>query len=106
MEETDAERKEALLNRYRDTFVDKLTIADLGELRFFAQNLVDPDRRINPECRQKLEFRLRQYFHEEVLMREMAGIEALLRMLGPEDLKKSGSDLPDVPHDSGEVQQG
>lgn len=88
MVETEAEGKEALLNRYQAMFVDKLTTADLKELRFYVQNMVDRDNRINPECRQKLEFRLRQYFHEEVLKREMAGIEALIRVLEPEDLQK------------------
>lgn len=89
MEEPVLEEKGELLNRYRTMFVDKLTIADLQELRFYVTNMVDSDHRINPVCRQKLEFRLRQYFHEEILKREMAGIETLLMMLRPEDLQKS-----------------
>ncbi len=78
--------KAALLDRYR-SFVDRLTPEDLAELRSYALHLPGPDRRIQTACREKLMFRLLQYFHEDVLERELPGIEALLHMLGPEDLR-------------------
>jgi hypothetical protein len=42
----------------------------------------------NPEYRQKSEEKLRQYFHEEVLKREIASIETLLGLMSDQDLKK------------------
>jgi hypothetical protein len=35
----------------------------------------------------KFESRLRQYFHEEVMRREIVSIETLLSLLKPEDVK-------------------
>lgn len=39
------------------------------------------------EYKRKFEWTLRKYLHEEVLTREITGIEALIRSLKPEDLK-------------------
>jgi len=35
----------------------------------------------------QFEAKLRRYFHEEVIRREISGIEALLNLLTPADLK-------------------
>ena len=37
---------------------------------------------------QRFESRLRMYFHEEILLREMTTIELLIDNLKPEDLEK------------------
>ncbi len=82
----DDDATSALREKYRRVFIEKLTRKDLEELRFFLKNQVVHDR-IDEKYRQKLEWKLRQYFHEEVLRREFASIEALLKTLRPEDLE-------------------
>jgi hypothetical protein len=82
--------KAALMNKYREVFVDRLTVRDLQELQFYARKQFDENRRIDPGYRLKFEFKLRQYFPEEVLRREIASIEVLLKQLNPADLKKPG----------------
>jgi len=78
--------KTTLMNKYRAMFVDKLTRQDLRELQFYLKNQFDEGRRLNAEYKLKFEARLRQYFHEEILMREIVSIETLLSLLKPEDL--------------------
>jgi len=80
--------KRSLVNRYKTMFVDKLTKKDLKELQYYLKNQFDEDRHINQEFKNKFEVKLRQYFHEEVLKREITSIEALIQRLGPRDLKK------------------
>jgi hypothetical protein len=78
----------SLLDRYRTILVDKLTAEDLGELQFFLRNQLDEKGNLNREYREKFEWKLRQFLHEEVLTRERVGIEALIRSLRPGDLKR------------------
>ncbi len=79
--------KTLLITKYRETFIDKLTRQDLEELQFYQKNQYDKERGWNSEYRKKFEFKLRQYFHEEILLREIASIETLLGLLQPKDLK-------------------
>jgi hypothetical protein len=79
--------KETLIRRFRTGFVDQLTPEDLAELKKYLKNEFDAKGNINPEYRQKFEEKLRNYFHESVLEREIVNIEALVRVLSPEDLK-------------------
>jgi hypothetical protein len=84
--------KQTLMNKYRAMFVDKLTEQDLRELQFYLKKQFDEKRRLNVEYKLKFESLLRQYFHEEILRREIVSIETLLSLLMPEDLKKPESD--------------
>jgi DNA-binding MurR/RpiR family transcriptional regulator len=79
--------KETLIRRYRAGFVDKLTPQDLAELKMNLKKEFDSEGNILPEFRKRFEEKLRNYFHESVLEKEMASIEALVRELSPEDLK-------------------
>ncbi len=78
--------KTTLMNKYRAIFLDKLTRQDLRELQYYLKNQFDEKRRLNAEYKLKFEARLRQYFHEEILRREIVSIETLLSLLKPEDL--------------------
>lgn len=80
------EVKTSLMNKYREMFIDKLTPHDLEELQFYLARQYDKERGWNREYRLKFEFKLRQYFHEEILKREIASIETLLGLLQPQDL--------------------
>lgn len=80
--------KTTLMNKYKDMFVDKLTQQDLRELQFYLKNQFDEKRQLNAEYKLKFESRLRPYFHEEVMRREIISIETLLGLLTPGDVKK------------------
>jgi hypothetical protein len=84
---TDDEIKTSLMDKYRETFIEKLTPQDLEELQLYRRKQYDKVSGWNSEYKQKFEFKLRQYFHEEVLMREIPSIEILLGLLQPHDLK-------------------
>jgi len=79
--------KTTLINKYKEMFVDKLTQKDLRELQFYLKNQFDENRQLNTEYKLKFESRLQQYFHEEVLRREIISIETLVDLLRPEDVK-------------------
>ena len=79
--------KTTLMHKYKEMFVDKLTQQDLRELQFYLKNQFNENRQLNTEYKLKFESRLRQYFHEEVLKREIISIETLLGLLRPEDVK-------------------
>jgi hypothetical protein len=79
--------KETLMRRYRTNFIDKLTPEDLAELKMYLKKEFDNEGKINPEFRDRFEEKLRNYFHESVLEREIVTIEALVRELSPDDLK-------------------
>jgi hypothetical protein len=81
--------KETLIQRYRSGFVDKLTPDDLTELQEYLEKEFDDQGHINIKYRDLFEEKLRNYFHESVLEREIVTIEALVRKLSPEDLKKN-----------------
>jgi hypothetical protein len=55
----------------------------------FVKNKFNPDKTVNQVFLLKFEFKLRDFFHEEILTREMASIETLVENLKHEDLKKS-----------------
>ncbi len=80
--------KKTLINKYRAMFVDKLTEQDLRELQFYLKKQFDDNRQLNAEYKLKFEALLRQYFHEEIMRREIVSIETLLSLLTPEDLQK------------------
>jgi len=86
--DTDDLVKPLLVEKYKEVFIDRLTSRDLQELRFYLQNQFDKNRQWNPEYRMRFESKLRQYFHEEVLRREIASLEVLIGLLDPDDLKK------------------
>ena len=79
--------KTTLMKKYMAMFVDKLTRQDLRELQFYLKHQFDEKRQINAEFKLKFESKLRQYFHEEVLRREIVSIETLVSLLKPEDVK-------------------
>lgn len=78
----------SLVEKYRTVLVDRLTTEDLKELQFLLRNQFDENGNLNREFKEKFEWKLRQYLHEEVLTREIVGIEALIRNLLPSDLKR------------------
>jgi hypothetical protein len=80
--------KKSLMNKYGEMFVDKLTSEDLDEFQFFLKKQYDKESGWNNEYKLKFESKLRQYFHEEVMKREIASIETLLGLLDRRDLKK------------------
>ncbi|MGA2160640.1 MAG: hypothetical protein ABSG28_00365 [Methanoregula sp.] len=83
--------KRSLMNKYQATLIDKLTRQDLDEFQFYIRNQYDPEQGWNREFRMKFEFKLREYFHEEIIQREISSIEAVLKWLKPEDLVRSTS---------------
>jgi len=77
-----------LIGRYRTILVEKLTAEDLAELQFYLRNQFDDRGNLVPGYKEKFEEKLRTWLHEEVLTREIVGIEALIRGLKPGDLKR------------------
>ena len=73
--------------RYRTTLIDKLTRKDLEALKFYLRRQFDEHGHLSSEYKGKFEWTLRKYLHDEVLTREITGIEALIRVLQPEELK-------------------
>ncbi|MDD1665320.1 MAG: hypothetical protein LUQ32_08175 [Methanomicrobiales archaeon] len=82
------EMERSLRARYKTTLVDKLTREDLEDLKFSLENQFDEHHNLNLAYKRKFEWTLRKYLHEEVLTREITGIEVLIRSLKPEDLKR------------------
>jgi hypothetical protein len=78
----------SLVDRYRTILVEKLTAGDLRELQFYLRNQFDENRNLNREYKEKFEGKLRRFLHEEILTKEIIGIEELIRNLKPEDLKQ------------------
>jgi hypothetical protein len=78
----------SLADRYRTILIEKLTAGDLKELQFYLRNQFDENRNLNREFKEKFEGKLRRFLHEEILTREIIGIEELIRNLRPEDLKR------------------
>ena len=77
-----------LMDRYRAILVDRLTAEDLAELQFYLRNQFDEKGNLDRVYKGKFEEKLRGYLHEEVITREIIGIEALIRSLKPGDLKR------------------
>jgi hypothetical protein len=78
----------SLAERYRTILVEKLTAEDLRELQSYLRQEFDENGNLNRAYRDKFMWKLRDFLHEEILTREIIGIEALIRDLGPEDLKR------------------
>ena len=87
--EKDDEVKQQLMNKYRKIFVEKLTEKDLLELQDSLQHQFTETRGIKREYKERFEAKLREYFHEEILQREIVSIEVLVNLLQPGDLKTS-----------------
>jgi hypothetical protein len=75
-----------LVNKYRAFLVDKLTREDLEELQYYHGRQYDPRRGWDHAYQRKFVLKLREYMNEEILKREIAGIEALVTLMKPEDL--------------------
>jgi hypothetical protein len=84
----DDDIKKSLMNKFGETFIDKLTKKDLDEFQFFLKKQYSRESGWNSEYKLKFESKLRRYFHEEVMKREIASIETLLGLLDQRDLKK------------------
>jgi hypothetical protein len=78
----------SLVERYRTILIDRLTPEDLKELQLYLRNEFDEKGNLDREYRDRFEGKLRKFLHEEILTREIVGIEALVRNLRPRDLKK------------------
>lgn len=85
-----------LMNKYRALFTEKLTHEDLEELQYCLRHQYDPRRGWNHEYLRRFVLKMREYMQEETLKREIAGIESLLILMRPEDLRKERDDT--FPH--------
>ena len=82
-----AEIKGSLVERYRESLIGRLTPQDLSEFQSYIRGQYNPVKGWDARCRRKFETKLRQYFTEEIIRREIAGIETVLQLLTPEDLR-------------------
>ena len=83
-----------LLNKYQDQFTGRLTREDLEELQYCLRKMYDPKRGWNREYLLRFVLKMGEYIQEEILKREIAGIESLLTLMKPEDLRKKEDDIP------------
>jgi hypothetical protein len=83
---TSTETKSALVKKYRKIFIEKLSRADLEELQRLLKKQFSQNRVIIPANKLEFELKLRKYFHEEIMRREIASIETLIEQLKTEDL--------------------
>jgi hypothetical protein len=90
-EEKRRDLKRLLMDKYRDLILEKLTTEDLDELRYYLSRQYDTEHGWNAEYRRRFELKLAKYMHEEIMRREIAGIETLLPLLTHRDLKRKGS---------------
>jgi hypothetical protein len=81
-----------LVNKYRALFIDKLTCEDLEELQCCLRQQYDPKRGWDRRYLQRFVLKLREHVQEEILKREIAGIETVVRLMKPEDLKIQGQE--------------
>jgi len=77
----------SLRARYLTILIEKLTRKDLEDLKFSLRRQFDEHGHLNHEYKEKFEWTLRKYLDDEVLTREITGIEGLIRILQPEELK-------------------
>jgi len=80
------ELKRSLMDRYRETLIGRLTPRDLEEFQSYIRDQYDPAKGWDTRYRLKFEEKLRHYFHEEIMRREISSIETVLLLLTPEDL--------------------
>ena len=83
------ETKASLMKKYQTIFIDKLSRADLEDLQYYLRRQFDQNRIIIPAYKNQFEMKLRKYFHEEIMRREIASIETLIEQLRPEDLEQN-----------------
>jgi|WetSurMetagenome_2_1015567.scaffolds.fasta_scaffold00010_27 hypothetical protein len=91
METEKAERNELktiLMNKYRELILDKMTNEDLEELKNYLTQEYDSKYGWHKESRKRFEQKLLMFMHEEIMRREIAGIETLLPLLTQKDLKQ------------------
>jgi hypothetical protein len=88
MESNPNDLKTVLMNKYQNLLLDKITERDLDELRYYLTRQYDKEHGWNDECRKRFEQKLRMFMHEEIMRREIAGIESLLPLLTYEDIRK------------------
>jgi hypothetical protein len=89
-----------LMNKYRTLLTDKLTPQDLEEFQYCLRHQYDPERGWDREYLTRFVLKIREYMQEDILKREIAGIESLLTLMKPEDLNHERNDLP-PPYDTG-----
>jgi len=77
-----------LVNKYQELFIGRLTGEDLEELQYYLRWQYDAKRGWNYWYLKKFIRKLRGYMHEEILKREIAGIETVLTLMRPDDLIK------------------
>jgi hypothetical protein len=77
-----------LMNKYRDLFTEKITRDDLEELQYCLRRQSDPKNGWNREYNKRVVLKLGEYMAEDILRSEIAGIEALLTLMKPEDLEE------------------
>ena len=85
-----ADLKWYLLNKYRTLFINKLSLQDLDELRYYHKRQYTTKNGWDEEFLQKFVLKLREFIHDDILKREIAGIETLVTFMKPEDLSKDG----------------
>jgi len=78
-----------LMNKYRTFFVDRLTREDLEELHVYQRRKSDTRHGRDDEYMRKFVLKLLGYMPEEILKREIAGIETLVTLMKPEDLQNN-----------------
>ncbi len=79
--------KNSLMERYRDLLINRLTRGNLERLQLYLAHQYDARHGWNHEYRRRLVLKLQGYMTEEILTREIAGIETLLRLMTPDDLE-------------------
>jgi hypothetical protein len=77
-----------LVNKYRSLLIAKLTPEDLEELQRYHRLQYDMKRGWDHEYVRKFIRKLREYIPEDILKREIAGIETVLTLVKSEDLGK------------------
>jgi hypothetical protein len=85
-----------LVNKYRPLLISKLTPKDLEEIQYYLRRHYDTKRGWDHEYVKKFIRKLKEYMPEEILKREIAGIETVLTLVKPGDLKKD-SGKPESP---------
>jgi hypothetical protein len=83
-----------LLNKYRVLFTNKITRDDLDELQYCLRRQYDPKSGWNREYNKRFVLKMGEYMQEEILKSEIAGIESLLTLMKPEDLRDGAESGP------------
>lgn len=76
-----------LIHKYRTILIDKLTPGEFEQLRQYHYHQYDPRRDPDSGNSKKFLAKLREYVSEDILRQEIAGIEVLMTLMKPEDLR-------------------